>query len=1129
MTSSRKFLSPTWLYGEGTRIAVLIVLSVFSTLQVGNRLAGLPKIPKINKKKPSKAPTSTGQKSHKKAQKTDRKLASSTASLPVKKDSTAGPSPTSAKPAVSSSSASKTAKKPSKASSSQPTADLPFPINPSDDDTLSEPESSSSSSDSSSDSDDAEDDASDVENRTERNLDFPAFSNLVLPPLPPLPPLPTSLPPTASSSSSTPISTPRPSTSTHPSTSKPSPANQPPPSASSSSRSKPPKSQASAVSHASASTSNSASSAVASSSRSKPSTLPLDDLAFTPTASTSTSSRPSIADHSGPASSAASGTGPQRMSLRQVLALSLQEAEEQQKNSRDNTPDAQEIMNLAKGSHSHKKKKKNGDRSNQFKGNRASDSDTSSAGSSIEGSDDDDEEDEEPENEVAVGSMEKEEERLLRQEIEKRKRIKGKQVALNQDANLASIEDEGDEDEDEDEDLVDAWDKNVRAMEQIRKKRYSFGGGGGISFEKGSDDDDGGDSDIAVTEVPPGNGFGVVTWSDYDSFGTSEDEDDDNDDDDEIAGLDQLVKASLANDQRLAGEFEDELEQLFALSEAVVGPIRQDEYERGDMWFEALSDDNGSTADDEIDYEGDDLDAEMVFGENGELKRLFGTRRKRKFAAFESSAGETDTDDDDDATQSEAGDDDVELVRVGIRLDSKRPRGSDESDEEETDSYDSEDDETESSCSDTDIYRYAPRTGALSNLQAPTTADLASLDEPDSSSNPKPPFAPAPSTLEVPTFNHAKGKVKAELPTFKRRAPKMGTFDTNDRKPNVEMESAGEEAGLSIVVVAAGDEPAPSPFRVPPKESRRRASRPNSPRRVRAESRVSTTSATSGSTSLDPGSNIGSPVFGNVVLPDFDFDSLLQESLFEASDSNDDDATLREPPLLVLDAATSSETDTATTTVLSKPLAPDFARWNRIPIGAYRTRTMGGANGRSAPSQVLTAQAAATEQRKNRKKRRNSTATAETVSRKKISGGRRGTSGEEEVASSILRDHKAVKNSLRHTLGTSPAVHSSSQKGEGRSSKKAIRSRMLTSPVLAPTIPSSKSTASGSTSTMLSSNKRKKRSKSPGTKTAASSRMASRQNSVVPSTATSTSHLAPSVPTANLPPLHSPLFSKLEL
>ncbi|GAA5928956.1 hypothetical protein JCM1841_006429 [Sporobolomyces salmonicolor] len=795
-----------------------------------------------------------------------------------------------------------------------------------------------------------------------------------------------------------------------------------------------------------------------------------------------------------PSTSVARPAAPQRMSLRQVLALSLQEAEQQSK-SREGTPDANEILNAARGRAGGNKKEggvgkeKLSDVSDlELDAEESSSSEEERSRMDVDGASEDE-----------LGGMEKEEERLLREEIERRKRKKGKEAE--------ALYDDSDEDDD-DEGLLEAWDQNVRAMEQLRRRRSSGAApGADASFEQDED------SDVAITEVPPGNGLGVVTWSDYDSFGS----------DDEEEQEDQLAEALAARQAHggqalFADSFEDELEELFALSEAVVGPIRQDEYDAGDMWFEALSDFDGSSADDESGEDDDDIDAEMIFGEHGELKKLFGGRRnKRRHSAVESSAGESDSD-DEQATESEA-DLDVELVRVGIELsraDNGKGKGKEEEEDgdDETASYHSEDEQTDSSCSDTDIYRYAPRTGALANLQAPTTADLASLNADSvlvdmnqlkkstsgthiksaggassSSSRPAPASASAASKQ--------KGKGKGPLPVIreerriKRRAPTMGTFDTSERKKTDAM-----SGGLTIVVVDDSDVPAPSPFRAAKKASKRRMLEPTPSRRTRTGSHVSTTSATSGSVSLDPGSNVGSPVLANVKL-EFDLDSMLQESVFED-----------ETEVFLATGGSSSETDvgdaTATDAASSKPASAlsDFSRWNRIPIGAFRSRTMRG-TGADAPSQVLTAKAAASERGHKKKK---STA-----------GG---------VATSILRDHKAVATSLHHTLGSPGAAKTAS--------KRAIRSRMLTSPVLAPVLPNSSSShispprpgfAAAAAAAAYASKKAKRSKKSTPAGSVRSKSPASRSHSRQASVVASTS----AAPTANLPPLHSPLFRTVSM
>lgn len=253
---------------------------------------------------------------------------------------------------------------------------------------------------------------------------------------------------------------------------------------------------------------------------------------------------------------------------------------------------------------------------------------------------------------------------------------------------------------------------------------------------------------------------------------------------------------------------------------------------------------------------------------------------------------------------------------------------------------------------------------------------------------------------------------------------------------------------------------------------------------------MSTTSGTSGAESAADGSGIGSPVLANV---DFDF---LNESLLE----EDVDA----------DAASSSDSEgegAATDGATPKPgsALSDFSRWSRIPIGAFRSRTMGG-GGSSAPSQVFAAKAAA-----SKKGGRSKT-------------GKKASKAGGPVATSILRDYKAA-HTLNHTLG-SPG-HAAS------TSKRAIKSRMLTSPVLAPVIRGSSSARPGmagsSAATGDKKSKRGKRSQTPAgsarSKSPASrsrSRQASNAVTGPSSGAASTSSLA--APTANLPPLHSPLF-----
>lgn len=180
----------------------------------------------------------------------------------------------------------------------------------------------------------------------------------------------------------------------------------------------------------------------------------------------------------------------------------------------------------------------------------------------------------------------------------------------------------------------------------------------------------------------------------------------------------------------LAGDFEKELEELLAISEAVVGPVRDEEYEFGEMWFEEISEDEEDDEEDDGDDEsGSAADDESEEDEDGEHEggALLFIDGRWTAAGFQGSLSgssegdsdedddeddddemETDTEDDGDTTDSIDSDDRVGLVRFGIEV---------------------EDEATDSECSETDYYRHAPGTASLADVQAPTSADLASLPQ----------------------------------------------------------------------------------------------------------------------------------------------------------------------------------------------------------------------------------------------------------------------------------------------------------------------------------------------------------------------------------------------------------------
>ncbi|BGP22381.1 hypothetical protein Rt10032_c07g3153 [Rhodotorula toruloides] len=839
---------------------------------------------------------------------------------------------------------------------------------------------------------------------------------------------------------------------------------------------------------------------------------------------------------------ATSRSTPQRTSLRQVLALSLQEAEETAKSpatSRENASEGQKkekemveetpkptfVPGRGKGLPQVLAELERKEREKAYEMEREKETEkVQGKGKERERFDDDDfselelnGEDESSASSVLSGvegeettldelELQKEEERLLRAEFERRARRR-------RGSDVLDVEDD---ETTEDEDLAEAWERNMRAMERLRRR--GVGGDLGLDTSLQGEQDEEEDSDLAITEIPPGNGLGVVTWSDYE-FEEDEDDDEEGDEADATAVVEALAEDAADPDlgeETLAAKFEDELERLFALSEAVVGPVQSGEYDFGNMWLEALSDlEDATGADDESgscdDEDDDDIDAEMIFGPDGELKKLFGRRRKRRHSAVESSAGESvDGDKDVSSEEDDAGDDaqldDIKLVRIGVALEEaealRRVNAGEEGndadyDEDATSVYVTGDEATDSSCSETDIYRYAPRTSSLSALQNPTTVELASLNNANSSATKRASRNPASNNAK-----QQKGKAKAPLPAVPesivsqvsaavakyphRRGPLLGSFEPVQRTEDAVV------VPLNFIVIDESGVPAPSPFSAT-RKTKRRVYDSTPSRRIRADSRFSSTSGTSGAESADMASNMASPVLANVDFG-FDFDSVLHESVLA-------DETLRD------EEGTSSETDAngATTdggAASSKPGAAlsDFSRWSRIPIGAFRSRTMGAA-GSSAPSQVFAANAASS-----------------VGQNKKPSGKQDGKRG----AAAMLRDRKAAAK-LDHTLG-SPA-HSAS------TSKRSIAYRMLTSPVLAPVIHGSSTTSTFNTKNASSAPSAKKAKRSRRSTPAASargknpsrsrSRSASTVDAGVSAAATSSALTAP---TANLPPLHSPLF-----
>ncbi|BGO97309.1 hypothetical protein NBRC10513v2_001230 [Rhodotorula toruloides] len=865
--------------------------------------------------------------------------------------------------------------------------------------------------------------------------------------------------------------------------------------------------------------------------------LPKPKAATPKPASTHVSSNASTSDGSyAPhiATARSTPSAPQRTSLRQVLALSLQEAEEKAKSpamSRENSSEGKKkepeppkpafVPGRGKGLPQVLAQLERREREKAYELEREREKEQSK-GKERERFDDVSELELDAEDGISASSvlsdvdgdetssdeleLQKEEERFLRAEFERKARRRG--------SDAMDVDDETTDEED----LAEAGERNSRALERLRRR----GGGDDLVLDtslQGEQDEDE-DSDLAVTEIPPGNGFGVVTWSDYEFEEEDEDDEAEGDEAETTAvaetPADDAEEPDLA-EETLAAKFEDELERLFALSEAVVGPVQNGEYDFGNIWLEALSDlEDATEADDESgsgdDQEEDDIDAEMIFGPDGELKKLFGRRRKRRHSAVESSAGESDDDKADLSSEDEVeGDeeqlDDIELVRIGVALEEaealRRLKAGEEDndadyDEDATSVYATEDEATDSSCSETDIYRYAPRTSSLSALQTPTTVELASLNNPDSSA--------ANSASHDPPTSRAKqqkGKSKAPLPAIPesivsqvsaavaksphRRGPLLGSFEPVQRTEDAPV------APLKVIVIDESGVPAPSPFSAT-RKTKRRVLDSTPSRRIRADSRFSSTSGTSGAESADMASNIGSPVLANVDFG-FDFDSVLHESVLVDAEMRDENGTSSETD------ANGATTDGGAGSSKTGAALSDFSRWSRIPIGAFRSRTMGAA-GSSAPSQVFAANAAAS------------------------AGKNKRSSGKEDRqrgAAAMLRDRKAAAK-LDHTLG-SPG-HAAA------TSKRSIASRMLTSPVLAPVIRGASTTSSSNAKNGVSSGPSAKKAKRSRRSTPAAStrgKSPSRSRSRAASTvdaglSASATSSALTAPTASLPPLHSPLF-----
>lgn len=193
-------------------------------------------------------------------------------------------------------------------------------------------------------------------------------------------------------------------------------------------------------------------------------------------------------------------------------------------------------------------------------------------------------------------------------------------------------------------------------------------------------------------------------------------------------------------------------------------------------------------------------------------------------------------------------------------------------------------------------------------------------------------------------------------------------------------------------------------------------------RRIRADSKVSTTSVTDGSISGDV-MDLPSPVLANVDLH-FDLDDVLHESILGDASSaslSDSDADVGK----TTPRATGQPTQKSYSSALS-----DFSRWNRIPIGAFRSSTMPGGQQHTN----LAAVNGDASRRSSSRHSRHHEHTSISMSNGVFSPG-------SAVSNSILRGPRAA-TSLNNTLSSPGASQ--------RNNKRAIEKRMLTSPVFGP-------------------------------------------------------------------------------
>ncbi|SCV72481.1 BQ2448_4018 [Microbotryum intermedium] len=599
-------------------------------------------------------------------------------------------------------------------------------------------------------------------------------------------------------------------------------------------------------------------------------------------------------------------TTPQRMSLRQVLALSAKEVESAaasaQSSVNGDALDEERIGKIA-------------DARALMKTQEPDSSDLSGE------DDDDDGQDILVMDEVDM-RMEKSEEKALRKEIENKRKF-GSDSDARSDAKSDRHKNSKPAKavEEAEEDVAAAWEANVEALNRVRARTLGEQKGGAALADTSIDIDE--DDELGVTDLPIVGGSGVVTWSDYEDLDELEtiDTTDEEDVNIVIPREEEHIEVPDEQEKSIAMDLEEELEELLAISESVVGPILHDELESGDMWFEAVSDvepDGGATADVENDAESDDDETnedEDNSVESGETLLFvdgiegwttaagaMAALRRRAESGFESHDDEAETEEDDDDDDEDDDDDDEDDDDDDIDLLVLDDDGGETTDSMASDALvtrfgapsrkaaaDYDDDSGDSTDSDPEISK---STNAVASTSSGVLAARGKAKGKETSSG--------------------KGKEPAEgsprvVPqgATTPQAPAMGVFVAKRKNRST-------KKAVKVVVIDASTALVPSPF------SRARKSQLD---------RLTRTARADSKTSTSTGSISGETAEAEVeVEVEFDLDELLNDDLLEALSPSSGTSISTLP--------TSGEKVKSTSKGLS-----DFARWSRVPIGAFRSRT----------------------------------------------------------------------------------------------------------------------------------------------------------------------------------------------